>query len=45
MPSSDEFVGLYSKASDDERREAAALLTALWPSESEAMEKIKNPRK
>lgn len=41
----DEFVGLYSKASDDERREAAALLTALWPSESEAMEKIKNPRK
>ncbi|WP_348689716.1 DUF4835 family protein [Paramuribaculum intestinale] len=41
----DEFVGLYSKASDDERREAAALLTALWPSESEAIEKIKNPRK
>ncbi len=41
----DELVGLYSKASDDERREAAALLTALWPSESEAMEKIKNPRK
>ena len=41
----DEFVGLYSKASDDERREAAALLTALWPSESEALEKIKNPRK
>lgn len=41
----DEFVGLYSKASDDERREAAALLTALWPSESEAMEKIKNLRK
>ena len=41
----DEFVGVYSKASDDERREAAALLTALWPSESEAMEKIKNPRK
>lgn len=41
----DELVGLYSKASDDERREAAALLTALWPSESEAIEKIKNPRK
>ena len=41
----DELVGLYSKASDDERREAAGLLTALWPSESEAMEKIKNPRK
>ncbi|WP_438871837.1 DUF4835 family protein [Paramuribaculum intestinale] len=40
----DELVGLYSKASDDERREAAALLTALWPSESEAIEKIKNPR-
>lgn len=41
----DELVGLYSKASDDERREAAALLTALWPSESEAIEKIKNPKK
>ena len=40
-----ELVGLYSKASDDERREAAALLTALWPSESEAIEKIKNPKK
>ena len=41
----DEFVGLYSKASDDERREAAALLTALWPSKKEAPDLVKNPRK
>lgn len=41
----DELTGVYSKASDDERREAVALLTALYPSESAVIEKIKNPQK
>lgn len=39
----DELTGVYSKASDQERREAVEILTALYPSESAIIEKIRQP--